>query len=99
MLIVKGSVVLLIAICLFALKPLVAIAAAGSFFAIYFALYSLNRKFIARQAEILIKANTDRYHRRKSVGVKTVKAFECEDYFVDMFTRSANAYSQASANI
>lgn len=98
---VRGAEVVLLVCLLIVVKPLVALAAFTSFSAIYWLLFSVNRRFVRGQGRVLVQANEE---RQKAVtealnGIKAVKVSGDWGYFQDRFIRAARKTANATVNI
>lgn len=98
---VRGAEILLMAILLFAARPLVAIVTFISFAITYLILYRYNRLSIQRYGKILVESNAD---RQKSVsealgGIKSVLVADKAEFFLKNFNTSADRFSKAASRI
>lgn len=101
MILVRGSEMILIGGLLVATRPLIAVVATGSFLVIYGGLYQLNKRFIHGQGVLLEEAYNDRQLAVNEAlsGIKVVKVYGLQGYFLANFRDAANRLSAALANI
>jgi ATP-binding cassette, subfamily B, bacterial PglK len=94
----KGVTAASIVLLLILVDPMLALFSAGALSGAYAAIHLMIRK---KQTELGIRrhnANADKYRVTGEAfgGVKDVKVFECEHYFLSRFRESARRYAQAT---